>query len=98
FFFGVILNYYYHNQLFFLIAAMATFATVFVWLMILLSQIFMRLKMSAEEYCDLKFPIPFWPIGSIFATLFMIFIFILLWFFDNTRSVLMIGVVWLSFL
>ncbi|ATO57278.1 amino acid permease [Bartonella sp. 1-1C] len=98
FIFGVILNYYYHNQLFFLIAAMATFATVFVWVMILLSQIFMRLKMSTEELRDLKFPIPFWPIGSIFATLFMIFIFVLLWFFDNTRSVLMIGVVWLSFL
>ncbi|AQX22778.1 MULTISPECIES: amino acid permease [unclassified Bartonella] len=98
FIFGVILNYYYHDQLFFLIATMATFATVFVWVMILLSQIFMRLKMSAEEHRDLKFPIPFWPIGSIFATLFMIFIFILLWFFDNTRSVLMIGVIWLSFL
>ncbi|AQX28102.1 MULTISPECIES: amino acid permease [unclassified Bartonella] len=96
FIFGVILNYYYHNHLFFLIAAMATFATVFVWMMILLSQIFMRLKMSTEEHCNLKFPIPFWPIGSIFATVFMIFIFVLLWFFDNTRPVLIIGVIWLS--
>ncbi|WP_407965988.1 amino acid permease [Bartonella sp. C271] len=96
FLFGVILNYYYHSHLFFLIAAMATFATVFVWKMILLSQIFMRFKMSSEERLDLKFPMPFWPIGSIFATLFMIFIFVLLWFFDNTRSVLIIGAIWLS--
>ncbi|CBI76532.1 amino acid permease [Bartonella clarridgeiae 73] len=95
FLFGVILNYYYHNRLFFLIAAMATFATVFVWMMILLSQIFMRLKMSAEEHRDLKFPIPFWPIGSIFATVFMVFIFVLLWFFNNTRPVLIIGIIWL---
>ncbi|WP_208434153.1 amino acid permease [Bartonella taylorii] len=95
---GVVLNYFYHEGLFFLIAAMATFATVFVWMMILLSQIFMRLKMSREVQCGLKFPIPFWPIGPIFSILFMIFIFILLWFFDNTRPVLIIGISWIVLL
>ncbi|OLL54797.1 amino acid permease [Bartonella henselae] len=95
---GVILNYFYHDRLFFLIAAMATFATVFVWVMILLSQIFMRLKMSKEMQCSLKFPIPFWPIGSIFSILFMVFIFILLWFFDDTRPILIVGVSWISWL
>ncbi|AQX30546.1 amino acid permease [Bartonella schoenbuchensis] len=98
FLFGVVLNYFYHDQLFFLIAAMATFATVFVWVMILLSQIFMRLKMPREEQHNLKFPIPFWPIGSIFAILFMIFVFILLCFFGDTRPVLIIGVAWISWL
>ncbi|ATP12243.1 permease [Bartonella henselae] len=95
---GVILNYFYHDRLFFLIAAMATFATVFVWVMILLSQIFMRLKMSKEMQCSLKFPIPFWPIGSIFSILFMVFIFILLWFFDDTRPILIVGASWISWL
>ncbi|MET3590307.1 histidine transporter [Bartonella silvatica] len=98
FLFGVVLNYFYHEGLFFFIAAMATFATVFVWMIILLSQIFMRLKMSKEEQSNLKFPIPLWPIGSIFSVLFMIFIFILLWFFDNTRPVLIIGVSWIIWL
>lgn len=98
FLFGVVLNYFYHEGLFFLIAAMATFATVFVWMMILLSQIFMRLKISKEVQCDLKFPIPFWPIGPIFSVLFMIFIFILLWFFDDTRPVLIIGISWIILL
>lgn len=95
---GVILNYFYHEGLFFLIAAMATFATVFVWLMILLSQIFMRLKISKEEQGGLKFPIPFWPIGSIFSILFMVFIFVLLWFFDDTRPVLIVGFSWIIWL
>ncbi|WP_336279179.1 amino acid permease [Bartonella sp. CB175] len=93
---GVLLNYFYHEGLFFLIAAMATFATVFVWMMILLSQIFMRFKMSKEEQRDLKFPIPFWPIGSILSILFMIFIFVLLCFFDDTRPVLIIGISWIT--
>ncbi|GAA4661037.1 amino acid permease [Bartonella pachyuromydis] len=92
---GVVLNYFYHEGLFFLIAAMATFATVFVWMMILLSQIFMRFKMSKEAQCGLKFPIPLWPIGSVCSVLFMIFIFILLWFFDDTRPVLIVGVSWI---
>ncbi|WP_406604380.1 amino acid permease [Bartonella gliris] len=98
FLFGVVLNYFYHEQLFFLIAAMATFATVFVWMMILLSQIFMRFKMSPKVQCGLKFPIPFWPIGSIFSILFMVFIFVLLWFFDDTRPVLIVGVSWVIWL
>ncbi|WP_455477480.1 amino acid permease [Bartonella sp. B41] len=95
---GVVLNYFFHDRLFFLIAAMATFATVFVWMMILFSQIFMRLKMSKEMQHNLKFPIPFWPIGSIFSILFMIFIFVLLWFFENTRTVLIVGVIWIFLL
>ncbi|MBX4336286.1 amino acid permease [Bartonella raoultii] len=95
---GVILNYFYHDRLFFLIAAMATFATVFVWTMILLSQIFMRLKMPKEVQRNLKFPIPFWPIGPIFSILFMIFIFVLLWFFNDTRSILIVGVSWIIWL
>ncbi|EJF81784.1 amino acid permease [Bartonella doshiae] len=92
---GVVLNYFYHDKLFFLIAAMATFATVFVWIIILLSQIFMRLKMPKDAQRDLKFPIPFWPIGSILSVVFMVFIFVLLWFFDNTRPVLITGVIWI---
>ncbi|UNE54773.1 amino acid permease [Bartonella machadoae] len=95
---GVVLNYFYHEGLFFLIAAMATFATVFVWMMILLSQICMRLKMSKEVQSGLKFPIPFWPVGPIFSILFMIFIFILLCFFDDTRPVLIVGVSWIIWL
>ncbi|WP_375654990.1 amino acid permease [Bartonella sp. AA83SXKL] len=95
---GAVLNYFYHEKLFFLIAAMATFATVFVWMMILLSQFFMRIKMPKEAQNGLKFPIPFWPIGSIFSILFMVFIFILLWYFDETRPVLIIGVIWIAWL
>lgn len=66
--------------------------------MILLSQIFMRIKMPKEAQNGLKFPIPFWPIGSVFSILFMVFIFILLWYFDETRPVLIIGFSWIAWL
>ncbi|WP_336293810.1 amino acid permease [Bartonella sp. CB169] len=95
---GVVLNYFYHDKLFFLIAAMATFATVFVWLFILLSQFFMRLKMSVSEVADLKYPVPFWPIGSIVAILFMVFIIVLLGVFETTRAALVVGAIWVIWL
>ncbi|MHC5306544.1 amino acid permease [Bartonella sp. LJL80] len=95
---GVVLNYFYHDKLFFLIAAMATFATVFVWLLILLSQFFMRLKMSKTEVAALKYPVPFWPVGPIIAILFMVFIIALLGVFESTRAALIVGAIWIVWL
>ena len=95
---GVVLNYFVHDKLFFLIAAMATFATVFVWLMILLSQVCMRLKMSKAEQKNLRYQIPFWPVGPIIAILFMIFIIVLLGFFEDTAPALVVGIIWIVLL
>ncbi|UGA39969.1 amino acid permease [Chromobacterium haemolyticum] len=46
---GVVLNYLMPKDVFLLIASIATFATVWVWLMILLSQVAMRRQMSKDE-------------------------------------------------
>lgn len=46
---GVLLNYLIPENVFEIIASIATFATVYVWLMILLAQFGMRKKLSAEE-------------------------------------------------
>lgn len=56
---GVYLNYIIPKDIFVIIASLATFATVWVWLMILLSQVAMRRKMSAETASKLKFKVPF---------------------------------------
>ena len=40
------------------IASLATFATVWVWIMILLSQIAFRRRLSTEEAKALKFKVP----------------------------------------
>ena len=44
---GVVLNYLIPENVFLIIASIATFATVWVWLMILLSQVAMRRRLSA---------------------------------------------------
>ncbi len=54
-----------------LIASLAAFATVWVWLMILLSHFAMRRGLSAEEHSQIAFPIPFWPVAPLLTLLFM---------------------------
>lgn len=95
---GVVLNYLIPESVFLLIASIATFATVWVWLMILLSQVAMRRKMSAEEVAALKFPVPFWPAGPIAAILFMLFVFGVLGYFPGTQAALAVGVAWIALL
>lgn len=46
---GVLLNVWFHDQIFFLIAALATFAVVVVWLMILISHARMKREIAREE-------------------------------------------------
>ncbi|KGF63989.1 amino acid permease [Pseudomonas lutea] len=95
---GVVLNYLIPENVFLLIASIATFATVWVWLMILVTQIAMRRSMSAEEVAQLKFPVPFWPVAPIVATLFMVFVFGVLGYFPDSQAALVVGAVWIVLL
>ncbi|MDI2113820.1 amino acid permease [Commensalibacter nepenthis] len=95
---GVVLNYFYHEGLFFFIAAMATFATVLVWLMILLSQFCMRMKLTKEEVKNLKYPVPFWPIAPILTIFFMMFVIVVVGIIPETRVALYIGMGWVAWL
>ena len=95
---GVVLNYLIPEKIFVLIASIATFATVWVWLMILLSQVAMRRQMSAEEAKKLKFPVPFWPIAPAITIIFMAFVIAILGYFESTRMALIVGLVWVAIL
>ncbi|MEE4230622.1 amino acid permease [Pseudomonas viridiflava] len=95
---GVALNYLIPKDVFLLIASLATFATVWVWLMILLTQVAMRRAMSAEEVAELKFPVPFWPYAPAAAIVFMLFIFGVLGYFPDNRAALIVGAVWIVLL
>ncbi|WP_454962628.1 amino acid permease [Corynebacterium durum] len=77
---GVWLNYIIPEEVFAIIAALATFATIFVWLMILLAHVASRRRMSPSQVQELKFPVPFWPYGQYFAIAFILFTFgIMVW-------------------
>lgn len=95
---GVVLNYLIPEKVFLVIASIATFATIWVWLMILLAQFAMRRKMTAEEVSKLKFPVPLWPVGPVLAIIFMLFIFGVLGYFEDTRIALYVGIGWLVLL
>ncbi|WP_041770335.1 amino acid permease [Metapseudomonas resinovorans] len=95
---GVLLNYLLPNELFLVFASLVTFAVVWVWLMILLSQVAMRRGLGPEEVVGLDFPVPFWPWGQYFAIVFMLFILGVLAVFPDTRLALYVGVGWLVLL
>ncbi|MCX5536378.1 amino acid permease [Streptomyces sp. NBC_00006] len=96
--FGVVMNAVVPGEIFLIISSIATFATVFVWVMIVLTHMKARSSMSAEESAALKFPAPFWPYGQIITLLFMVAVLVLLGFHESTRVALEVGAVWLVLL
>lgn len=95
---GVVLNYLIPENVFLLIASIATFATVWVWLMILFTQVAMRRSMTKTQIAELKFPVPFWPYAPAAAIVFMLFVFGVLGYFPDTQAALMVGAVWIVLL
>jgi histidine transporter len=86
------------KQVFLIIASIATFATVWVWLMILVTQMAMRRSMTPQEVSKLSFPVPWWPVAPALATIFMLFVIGLLGYFEDSRIALYVGLVWVAFL
>ena len=95
---GVVLNYFIPKNIFLIIASIATFATVWVWLMILISQIGMRRKLSKTEIQSLDFPIVGWPYAPAFAIIFMVFVLAIIAYFPTSRPAIYVGGTWLLIL
>ncbi|MFK3788969.1 amino acid permease [Pseudomonas piscis] len=95
---GVLLNYLAPQNLFLILVAVVTFSIVWVWLMILLSQVMMRRRMTPEQVATLAFPVPLWPVGPALGIAFMLFIFGVLAWFPDTRTSLFVGLGWLALL
>lgn len=96
--FAVVLNYLMPEKVFLIIASIATFATIFVWLMILLSHYRSRQRMTVEEAATIKFGVPLWPYGQIFAISFLLFVVGVLAFDADTRIAFVVGGAWLILL
>ncbi|AOA58361.1 amino acid permease [Acinetobacter larvae] len=95
---GVALNYFIPKNIFVIIASIATFATVWVWLMILCSQVAMRRQLSAQEIKNLDFPVIGWPLLPAFAICFMLFILCMMGYFPESRPAIYVGLSWLALL
>ncbi|SKD36826.1 Probable amino acid transporter [Mycobacteroides abscessus subsp. massiliense] len=92
---GVVLNYAIEERVFVIIASVATFATIFVWLMILLAHFRFRAQPHHGEASAEDFPVPGWPYLQVFATGFLLFVVLLLGFGADTRVALIVGAAWL---
>ncbi|ROR06840.1 proline-specific permease ProY [Erwinia sp. JUb26] len=95
---AVYLNYLMPEKVFLVIASLATFATVWVWIMILFSQIGFRRTLSAEQKKALAFALPGGPFTATVGILFLVFIIGLIGYFPDTRVSLYVGIAWILLL
>ncbi|AHF78042.1 Proline permease-associated protein [Sodalis praecaptivus] len=95
---AVYLNYLMPENVFLMIASLATFATVWVWIMILCSQIAFRRRLKPEQVRALKFPLPGGAITAGLGVVFLLFIIGLIGYFPTTRVSLYVGAVWVLLL
>ncbi|MCP1065583.1 proline-specific permease ProY [Serratia symbiotica] len=91
---AVYLNYIMPENVFLVIASLATFATVWVWIMILFSQIAFRRSLSKTQVSNLVFPLRGGVFTSMMAIIFLAFIIGLIGYFPTTRVSLYAGLVW----
>lgn len=95
---GVVLNAVIPEDVFLVIASLATFATVWVWVMILASHIAMKRQIARGALEPSAFPIPWWPLASILTCVFMVGVLVMLGVTEQTRVALVVGVVWIALL
>jgi len=91
---AVVLNYVIPEQVFTYISSVATIAMVTSWTIILLAQIKFRKAKSKEEVAALKFKMPFYPITSYIALVFLFVVVVLMAFIPDTRGALYVAPVW----
>ncbi len=95
---GVVINYLIPDRVFVVVASIATFATVWVWLMIVASQVASRRRMTPQQRAALRFPVPLWPVAPIATIAFIVFVCGVLAYFPDTRVAIIVGAVWLALL
>lgn len=95
---AVYLNYLMPEKVFLVIASLATFATVWVWIMILISQIAFRRTLTPEQKKALKFAMPGGSATAVVGILFLAFVIGLIGYFPDTRVSLYVGIGWIVLL
>jgi L-asparagine transporter-like permease len=98
---GVVLNALLPEALFTIIASIATFATVWVWIMILTSYLAMRRKEAAAgrgPAVAREYAVPGGTVAAWIALVFMVFVVVLLALSPATRVALYTGIAWLVLL
>ncbi|GAA1521864.1 amino acid permease [Brevibacterium permense] len=93
---GVVLNYLYPDQALFLLGALATFATLLVWLIVLAAHLRMKRVIAEEARPPSEFPVPLWPVGSWITVAFIIFVVVMVGIVPDSRPALWVGLLWVA--
>ncbi|MCB4208824.1 amino acid permease [Arthrobacter sp. UM1] len=80
------------DTLFFFVAAIATFSTVFVWLMILVAHWRMRREIDAAGAPSTAFRMPLFPVLNLLSMAFMVFVMVILALNESGRVAFYVGV------
>ncbi|MBN3786011.1 amino acid permease [Burkholderia sp. Ac-20353] len=95
---GVVLNYLAPAQVFVWLTAVATFAGVWTWGVILLAHLRFRKRITAVELHRLPIRLPLFPLMSYVALAFLAFVMVIMAQSSGTRVALVIGPVWIALL
>ncbi|WP_025845769.1 amino acid permease [Paenibacillus ehimensis] len=95
---GVVLNYIVPEKAFTMVTSIATFAVIWVWAVILISQIRFRKKLSADQASKLIYKMPFAPYSSYVVLAFLVFVVGIMAYTPDTRIALVVGPIWYAIL
>jgi amino acid transporter, AAT family len=95
---GVLLNYVLPEKVFTYVTSVATFAAIWTWAIIIISQLNFRKSLSQEQIKELKYPMFAFPIANYIALIFLLFVIIIMGFDPDTRIALIVGPIWLAIL
>ncbi|MCP3774126.1 amino acid permease [Paenibacillus sp. MZ04-78.2] len=95
---GVVLNYIVPEKAFTMVTSIATFAVIWVWAVILISQLRFRKKLSADQAAKLIYKMPLAPYSSYVVLAFLVFVVGIMAYSPDTRIALLVGPVWYAIL
>ncbi|KZE80157.1 amino acid permease [Paenibacillus elgii] len=95
---GVVLNYIVPEKAFTMVTSIATFAVIWVWAVILISQIRFRKKLSADQAAKLIYKMPLAPFSSYVVLAFLVFVVGIMAYSPDTRIALVVGPIWYAIL
>ena len=95
---GVILNYLVPGKVFTYVSSVATFGAVWVWGIIVISQMKFRKGLTPKQVKELKFPSLFYPYANWISLAFLALVIVVMFFNPDTLIALVISPIWFGVL
>lgn len=94
----VILNFFDNKKIFIHIISVATTGALWAWMAILLSHLYFRKSITAEELAKSKYKMPLYPYSNYITLLFIVIVYIVMLIDSSSRIPAMLTPLWFVFL